>query len=221
MMDALYNQLIKAVIKQNKMIEEQTRIPQDCRRQYNSTNIPFEERILKIRWIKIPTVIRENKIWYYAVFLVDVSFWRKGELKKIYRQVIESIDAQDVDTHTIFLAGKLYGFFDKMNNQPKYYHIFRINTDKLTVKERQQILDCICNYLQKRIDGMIEQQVKIPAMKQDILRLQFFVDTFRNIRVIAMPARYVSNTSHGHTVIESMTNTKTSHSYITRVRGDE
>ena len=204
-MDALYDQLIKATLKQNKMLEQQLGIKQNnYDKLYLKTEIPFNERILTIRWVKIPTFIQENKPTYYAIFLTDIAFWRKGELKKIYKQVIESIDSHDLDSHTIFLAGILYGFFDKMNNQPKHYHIFRLNTDKITTSENKQILDCICNYLQSRIQIMTTK-IKTKTTQKDIDRLQFFIDTFSYMRVYHRYARYVSNTSHRKEVIETNT----------------
>lgn len=181
MLDALYNQLIKATIKQNHLLEEQSHMQyHNYDKLYRKTEIPLDERILTIRWVKIPTFHKpENKQNYYAIFLVDTLFWRKGELKQLYKQIIECIDSVDVDSFTIYLCGRLEGFFDKMDNRPRYYHIFRVNTSEFTVEDRNLIVRSFINYLTKRVQRAEYSMVNSVVIRNDIQRLRVFLDTFR------------------------------------------
>ena len=217
--DALYNQLIKATIKQNTLLGEQLGIKQtNYNKLYKKSEIPFDDdRELNIRWVKIPTFLQENKPTYYAVFLVSINYWRKGEMKKIYRQTIETIDSADVDSYTIILIGRLFGYIDKMDRRPKYYHIYRINTNEFTSKERKRVLDCICGFIDQRIRQMLSNDVSIASVKTDANRLQSFVNTFRYMRDITPVCINASNTSNrkNEVLANIKTNTSIRHHNVT------
>ena len=215
-LETLYAQLVQSVVKQNHMVENQLCLQlHNFDKLYRETETPFDDRILTIRWIKIPTFIHENKPTYYAVFLVSIPMWRKGELKAIYQQTIDSIDSQDVDSFTIFLTGPLQGFFDKMDNRPRYYHIFRINTTEFGLKERDWILTTVCNYLEARMQRMTDTKISTPLITADIGRIRFFIDTFKPLYT-RMGAGHVSKTSLSAVVLEPKTSSMTSHRLITR-----
>jgi len=213
MLDALYNQLIKAAINQNQ------RIGADCRKICNSTNIPFGDRKLNIRWVKIPTFIKENKPSHYAVFLVDIPYWRKGELKAIYKQCIETIDNHDIDSYTIFLVGHLYGYFDPLLNKPmKNYKTFIINKEKIDKKERALIINFICKFIEHRIRLLKDTDKIFGGVQQDIERLQYFVETFTPMRVITCAHAY--EPSKIKRTIKSTSNVSFNISHITREGGN-
>jgi len=179
-MDALYNQLIKAAIHQNKMIETQLRIPQqNFDKLYRKEELPFDDRLLTIRWIKIPTFIRENKPSFYAICLANISYWWKNEAKNIYQQCVESTDWANVDSQTLFLQGKSIGWFDQtfLFN----YKIFRLNVSSFSKKERDIVISYIVKAIEKRISSIKEQNpefITYGSIKKDVERLQYFIDTF-------------------------------------------
>lgn len=221
--DTLYHQLIIAVINQNKRLEEQLGMKlSNFDRLYRMTETPFDDRLLTTRWVKIPTFIHENTSRYYAVMLASINMWRKGELKPLYRQIIDSIDAQDIDSHTIFLIGRSEGFFDKMDNRLRYYHIIRINSQVFGFKQRNIVTGIVTNYLRTRLHRIAETGVVTPMLSADMQRLQYFIDTFTPTLVItrnAVPrARYVSNTSIRINQVLANTNTNTRSRIITRAR---
>jgi hypothetical protein len=180
----LYQNLIKLSIKENKKLGKQMQQPlHNYDKLYREIIIPFKEnRQLHIRWIKFPTFIYKDKPQYYAVFLNNIAWWRKGEIKQIIKQTRESIDNYDVDSHTIFQLGILHGNFDPMENiNIRYYKTFIFNTSVFTVKHQEIVYKFIRNFLQKRINGCKKEGIDFGITKKDVARLSDFVNFLDSI----------------------------------------
>lgn len=177
-----YQQLIKLCISENRKIKDPN---PDCGKLYYDTKIPMsEDRQFNIRWVKLPTFTRENKQQYYTVFINDIDYWRAGEKKQIYGQIIETLDRHDVDSYTIFQFGKYHGHIDPIINELiKYYHIYVINTQEPQNKNIEMIYKFISNFLQRRINGRKGNTIIFGDLLVEIKRLQSFVDFLNSMNL--------------------------------------
>ena len=179
-LDEFYQRMIKICIKENRKLKQPNL---DYSKTYYNTNIIFgEDRKLNIRWIKLPTFTRENKTYYYVVFVNDIDYWRSGEKKQLYRQIRETLDCHDVDSYTIFQFGRYHGHVDQIiNDLMKYYHIYVFNTQNPTLEDTETIYKFIANFVQKRIDSIKKDGIVFGSIEKDIRRLQSFVDFLNSI----------------------------------------
>lgn len=163
--------LRKTAFKENKNVEKElgTQLL-NYDKLYRNTTLPFSDRELNIRWVKLPTFIFENKPQYYAVFLNSINYWRKGEIKHIKKQSLESIDRDNVDSYTIFQVGKFHGSFD-FNENMRYYRTFIFNTKEFTEKNAQTMFGFIGNLIKKRAVNMLNDGLIFGILKQDTDRL--------------------------------------------------
>jgi len=174
-LDDFFQQLIKICISENKKLND---INIDYSKLYYQTEIPMsEDRMLNIRWVKLPTFRRENKQQYYTIFINDIEFWRSGEKKQIYSQIIETIDRQNVDSYTIFMFGTYHGHIDTVINELiKFYHISVFNTQEPQTGDIDTIYRFISSFLQRRIDGRKGNTIIFGELQVEVKRLQNFVD---------------------------------------------
>lgn len=181
LLENFFQQLIKIAFIENKKLG-QTNI--DYSKLYYSTSIPFkEDRVLNIRWVKLPTFQRENKQYYYAVFINDIDFWRMGEKTELYKQVIETIDRYDIDSYTVFQFGRYHGHNDPLiNNLMKYFHIYVFNKVEVESDDLETVSRFVSDFLQKRINLMKNGGKIFGCIEKDVKRLQSFVDFLVSIR---------------------------------------
>jgi hypothetical protein len=188
--DKLYKNFIVKIIKENRKVEvELGQKLYNFDKIYGTEEIELDtERLLKIRWIKIPTFIEKNKPSYYTVYLVDVYFWRLGEMNDIYKRCMDCIDRRDTDSYTIFLAGKLRGFLDGNINKATRKNIIVFNEclNDLEVKHELRILKIISNFLDRRcmkmsIDKTEKKEKVFGRLAKDLKRISEFVDFLQNI----------------------------------------
>jgi len=174
-LENLYQQLIQLSIQENYKTKQ---IGIDHSKMYYNAEIPFQnDRKLNIRYVKLPTFARENKQYYYTIFLNNITYWRAGEKKQLYGQIIETLDRYNVDSYTIFQFGKYHGHIDHIiNDLMKYYHIYVFNKWQPEKKDITTIYTFIINFLQKRIDSMNKDGLIFGTIQNDVARLQDFVD---------------------------------------------
>ena len=179
LLDGFYESLIQQSIKMYRTIEQQQGTKMmDYDRLYYTTRVPFkDDRELMVRVIKIPTFRNKNKISYYALFLCDIVFWRKGEISELWRQVTDCVDKQDVDSYTIYVFGRFHGYYDPVvNSNMKRYKIFIMNTEMVTGKGLGVIRGNLQRFFLKRIKRMSGDGLVFGGIADDICRLQGFVD---------------------------------------------
>lgn len=183
-MNNLYQTLQKIAITENRKVEKQLK-----RKLYNfdkiyyQTTMPFKDRQLKIRWIKLPTFMWKDKPTYYAAFLNNIEYWRKGEIKDIYQQTIECIDKKDVDQYSIFLSGKLYGHIDTVENKPlNWYKTFILNTTEFTKQHQNRIYNTIIRFLSSRCKGMEKEGKIFGNIQKDVDRLNSLTETLKLLK---------------------------------------
>jgi len=193
-LDKFYQQLIQITLKENK----KTGIDLDYSKLYYSTNIPFkEDRIFNIRWIKIPTLKKQNKQYYYAVFINDIDFWRMGEKTELYNQIIETIDRYDIDSYTIFQFGRYHGHNDPLiNNLMKYYHMYVFNTEEPSYDNFDTIYKFITDFLKKRINTIRSKKIIFGEMDKELKRLENFTNFLANRNSLNIIRIYKKNSSN-------------------------
>ena len=125
-----------------------------------------------------------DKQQHYGIFLNSIDMWRKGEIREIREQTLESTDKTDMDSYTIFQQGKLHGDF-RLNENIRFHNTFIINNKNYGQKQEQLIYQHIINFIQKRIDRVSENKVLYKGLEQDIERLQSFVSIINNINLLA------------------------------------
>jgi len=172
-LDDAYQTLLKTALSENRRVQKQMGKPLDnFNTLYNNTEMPFDDRTIHVRWVKLPTFVKEGKPNYYAVCIADLPFWRKGELQGIYRQAVECFDNTCVDSYTIFLYGRLYGHIDRVQNTPmRRYKTFVQNTDNPSKENMFRMYSFIERFLVKRVQIMTRGGVVFGSIADDVKRL--------------------------------------------------
>lgn len=180
-----YQRLIPLAIKQNK----QTNSEIESDKVYRDTNIPFiDDRILNIRWIKIPLFMYENHRYSYGIFINDIDHWRKGEIKQIKQQTMESMDTYDIDSYTIFQFGKFHGTFE-FNENMKFHKIFILNSKNYEQKHENLIYQQIIKFIQKRINKISMNPIRFNDLDNDLKRLNHCITIINNITLLSSNIR--------------------------------
>ena len=182
--DKMYQDFLVRSITENRKMEKQIKKKLTNFDQiYKSNTYEFsEERNLNIRMFKIPTFIKDNRINYYAGYLVDIDWYRLGEMKNIHTQCREIID-NDVESYTIFLAGKLFGHIDPMTNKNlKWYNTYVLNTTDLNNKHLYRVYDNIERFLITRCNNMDSGGLIFGHIADDVKRLREFTNYLHDVK---------------------------------------
>jgi len=157
-------------------------------------------RELNIRLIKFPTFIKENRILYYAVFLCDIEFYKKYEIKIIHKICRELIRQEEIDSYTIFLVGKLKEHIDKYKDNPLgRYNTFIINRnpENFSFKNISTILKNIQGFFDVRLLKIFSEQ-RFGQVERDAKRLSGFIETLNpasiNRMLIELNRNSINNT---------------------------
>jgi len=178
-LDSIYQRFIPMVIRQN----QKTTHGINSDKLYRQTSIPLDdERTLNIRWIKIPTFQRDQHQYYYTVFLNNIELWRKGEIRNIQRQTLETTDKQHVDSYTIFMLGRFYGCFE-INQNMKWYKTFIINSMVCDNRHESMIYGFISSFLQNRLNRLTGDGLVFGDITRDVVRLRGFCSVLDEVMV--------------------------------------
>jgi len=162
---------LKAVIVIYKNIIDFSHIYKDFR-------LPFKNREIIIKYIKIPTFRIGDRRKYYVVFLVDLypAFFYKTEIKQIARQCWEVIDNQDIDSFTIFLFAKSKDFLEPNNPYIQNNKVFILNSSHFSMRHEHLVFQHICKFLQRRIEAIRQSKVVFGEMLEDCTNIEKLLD---------------------------------------------
>ena len=105
------------------------------------------ERNCIIRWAKIPTFPRENKIRFHCLFFINVDYWNIHEIPAIKALCMNLIDRSDLgnemhykkDAVSIYISGKQRGAFQYkhigVNRILRKYNTMVFNSNTQSIKE--------------------------------------------------------------------------------------
>lgn len=171
---ATFETLFKIVFKQHKNTSQSNF---NANHIYYHTEVPFgDTRLLKVSWIKIPTFHKEHKLRMYCVFIVRISYYRTGEIKQIWKQVIDTADNHDIDSYTIFLHGKLRGFVDPVANKPLNYYKTYLIHDKQPRAQNKRVMQFVKGFLTRRLRIMQSGGLLFGELIDDCKRMQKTID---------------------------------------------
>ena len=192
--ERIYKNFIVRSIKENRKVEGQLGYRMsNFDKIYGMREIELDmDRMLTIRWFRIPTFIKNNRPRYYSVFLVDIGWWRAGELNLIWdkcRECSNFTDMKESDSYTIYLVGKLEGLITSVNKKARDHHIFRINKylDELTEEFEEKFFDWIADFLDKRclhIPDNTKNKLIFGMLEKDTRRISEFVSSLQNVNKI-------------------------------------
>ena len=171
----IYQRFIPFLIKENQRLEFSI----SADKLYKDTQIEFGDRMLSVRWLKIPTFQRNKKQYYYVIFFGVISLWRKGEIREIKKQILETCDLVNVDSYTIFQIGRFHGRFD-LNENIKFHNMFIFNTTEFTETYENRFYKLLMNFLQTRVDN-IKKNYVFGTIEADVKRIEKFIDMINNI----------------------------------------